>query len=446
MKTGCFLPVLIFLLLTSPLSVAGAGYTNVTASEAEAMIESQSSLVVLDVRTLSEYDSGHIRHAKLVPLAELEGRLSELKKSDEILVYCLSGGRSSMASQILADNGFLYVYNMLGGITAWISQGFPVYVKYTSIQDAVNTADPGRSVYVSSATYSEDVAVNKTVSIIGEAMETTRIIGDILIEASHVHFEDFTVEGDMPGSGITLSNSNSSTITGNQVRQKHWAGLTVAEHSYNNTISNNIILENQYGVTIGYLGGPPAGSDNIIADNLITNNTIGIEICTKSTGNKIVRNTLKNNSDGGIIILNSEAGSNTIYHNSMMQNGESGYGNAEDLATNIWDNGCEGNYWSDYPGTDTTQPPDGIGDTHLPWEELDQYPLVNPYWNHGDINHDLKVDIRDVATAAVAFGSFPSYPKWNPHADITGPEHLVPDSKIDIRDIALIAVEYGETY
>ena len=65
---------------------------------------------------------------------------------------------------------------------------------------------------------------------------------------------------------------------------------------------------------------------------------------------------------------------------------------------------------------------------------------------HGDINGDHKIDIKDIAIVSIAYGSYPSHPKWNPHADITGPEYLVPDSKVDIREIALVAIHYGEVY
>lgn len=67
-------------------------------------------------------------------------------------------------------------------------------------------------------------------------------------------------------------------------------------------------------------------------------------------------------------------------------------------------------------------------------------------WNVADINDDLKVDIKDLAIAASAYGSFPRHPDWNPIADITGSEHLVPDDRVDIRDLALIASNYGEIY
>ena len=59
---------------------------------------------------------------------------------------------------------------------------------------------------------------------------------------------------------------------------------------------------------------------------------------------------------------------------------------------------------------------------------------------------DGRVDIRDLAVAAKAFGSYPGHVKWNPNADITGTIYLVPDDKVDIRDLAAIARNYGKTW
>jgi hypothetical protein len=58
----------------------------------------------------------------------------------------------------------------------------------------------------------------------------------------------------------------------------------------------------------------------------------------------------------------------------------------------------------------------------------------------GDINRDSKVDIKDVAIAAMAFGSYPGDPRWNPMADENE------DGKIDVKDIATIAKNFGKTY
>jgi parallel beta-helix repeat protein len=58
----------------------------------------------------------------------------------------------------------------------------------------------------------------------------------------------------------------------------------------------------------------------------------------------------------------------------------------------------------------------------------------------GDINRDGKVDIKDVAIAAMAFGSYPGHPRWNSIADENE------DGKIDMRDIAVICRNFGEIY
>jgi hypothetical protein len=73
--------------------------------------------------------------------------------------------------------------------------------------------------------------------------------------------------------------------------------------------------------------------------------------------------------------------------------------------------------------------------------EEDGYYEILPN-NIGDINWDYKVDILDVATASLAFGSSPGHPRWNSIADITGPEGE-PDGKVDILDLALIAINFG---
>jgi hypothetical protein len=57
----------------------------------------------------------------------------------------------------------------------------------------------------------------------------------------------------------------------------------------------------------------------------------------------------------------------------------------------------------------------------------------------GDLNGDGKVDIKDLAIAAKAYGSSPGMPNWNPIADMNG------DLKVDIKDLAIIAKHYGET-
>ena len=78
---------------------------------------------LLDVRTQDEYNEVHIDGATLISVYELEGRISEIEqyKDTPVLVYCRSGNRSIVASQILIENGFMNVTDLQGGISAWIS-------------------------------------------------------------------------------------------------------------------------------------------------------------------------------------------------------------------------------------------------------------------------------------------------------------------------------------
>ena len=113
-----------------------AGVENVTVEEARELIE-EDDVFVLDVRTPSEFNSSHIEGATLIPVTNafgsnlspdslLEARINEVPKNKKILVYCRSGHRSMSASKILVAAGYSDIYNMQGGITAWISAGYPV--------------------------------------------------------------------------------------------------------------------------------------------------------------------------------------------------------------------------------------------------------------------------------------------------------------------------------
>ncbi len=89
------------------------------------IITSKEDHIILDVRTPEEFKEGHLEGAVLIPVSELEGRLSELPADKPIIVYCKSGRRSSNAANILVKNGFSEVYDM-GGIIEWQDRGYKV--------------------------------------------------------------------------------------------------------------------------------------------------------------------------------------------------------------------------------------------------------------------------------------------------------------------------------
>jgi rhodanese-related sulfurtransferase/uncharacterized membrane protein YphA (DoxX/SURF4 family) len=93
----------------------------------QAYIGSEEYLFV-DVRSVSEYEDGHIEGALLIPLSEIIDRLSELPTDRPIVVYCngSSCNRSGSAAEILISNGFTEVYDLGGtGIIEWIEKGYP---------------------------------------------------------------------------------------------------------------------------------------------------------------------------------------------------------------------------------------------------------------------------------------------------------------------------------
>lgn len=73
--------------------------------------------IILDVRTPQEYKQGHIKSSQNIPLGNLAGSLSKLKKDKAVITCCASGMRSSQAKGILISNGFTEVHN--GG--GWMS-------------------------------------------------------------------------------------------------------------------------------------------------------------------------------------------------------------------------------------------------------------------------------------------------------------------------------------
>jgi parallel beta-helix repeat protein len=238
--------------------------------------------------------------------------------------------------------------------------------------------------------------------------------------------------------GIVVQCSNIVIDGARYIVQGAGSGRGMYVSNVNNvTVKNLRIKMFDYGIDL-----EGSSSNSIFGDN-ITNNYYGLWLFS-SSDNSIARNNITAN-DYFSIQLTVSSNNNIIFHNNFGEDNNQVYVDTSCYG-NVWDNGCEGNYWSTYTGEDLDAPPDGVGDTLLPWEEVEMYPLMNLYWNPADINHDLKVDIKDVSFAARAFGSTPGHPKWNPHADITGLFLLVPDGKVDIRDISMIAKSFGKQY
>ncbi len=81
---------------------------------------------LLDVREPWEYQAGHVPGAQLIPLGELEQRVTEVPRDQPVLAICHSGQRSLAAAGFLLQLGYPSVTNVDGGTGAWIERGYPV--------------------------------------------------------------------------------------------------------------------------------------------------------------------------------------------------------------------------------------------------------------------------------------------------------------------------------
>lgn len=105
-----------------------ATYKNISVKDAYQNYMSSNAATMVDVRQPEEWATfGYPANAKLIPLPNLKQRApDELSRNGRIYVICNSGNRSSEASQILIDLGYKNVYNVEGGIQAWLNAGLPV--------------------------------------------------------------------------------------------------------------------------------------------------------------------------------------------------------------------------------------------------------------------------------------------------------------------------------
>jgi nitrous oxidase accessory protein len=248
--------------------------------------------------------------------------------------------------------------------------------------------------------------------------------------------------------GIVIFQSSNNTLTSNVVQNGSYGGIYVFNGNGNKIVGNEINDIADLGIILDFYS-----ANNIVAQNDITSNgwdssewSSGIVLSLYAESNQIVGNNVSDNKCG---LSQNLCSDNSIYHNSFIDN-QVQVKNL-DSSVNFWDNGYPsgGNYWSDYHGNDSFSGPyqnvtggDGIGDAPNVMDAVntDHYPLMNPRKNlAGDVNMDGKVDVKDIAIVARAFGSVPGDPRWNALADLNE------DQRIDIRDIVQVAIHFGKS-
>jgi len=297
-----------------------------------------------------------------------------------------------------------------------------------TIQEAINNANEGDTIFVRNQTYNENIIINKPVSLIGENKETTIINGTnptnvIEVTADNVIITNFTIKNSgigWPISGILLSHAKNCKIYGNKLTNNN-NGIRLYDSS-NNTITGNNVTDNNVGIAAWDFS-----KYNNISENYVVYNSPGIWLY-ESSDNSVYGNEVTKN-DFGIRVC-SCASNNKICHNNIINNTDQVYGWN---STNMWDNGYPsgGNYWSDYNGTDANS--DGIGDTpHTDTDAPDKYPLMGPikFFNAGTWN-ETTYYVNTVSNSTVSDFHFNEINKLISF-NMTGPDGTIGFCRITI--------------
>ena len=313
---------------------------------------------------------------------------------------------------------------------------------YSTIQGAVNASSPGDTILVGPSTYNETVTVGKSLSLIGAGSSNTIIDsrglgpGINITGTSGVTVSGFTIRNaDIVSSGVIVAFSDDVAITDNIIRASSQSNGTYIVGSNAVTVQNNNITGNVWGIAVqggfgntlrannvtgnsvgigvfssqgnkivdNQLGKAQKGlefnyasTSNVVARNIISNDTFGLWV-QSSSQNLVTENNIDFNNQGASpvgVYLSSTSG-NTIYHNNIRNNTIQMFGaSAGDITGNTWNDGTanpRGNFWSDYVGIDNDT--DGVGDTMVPWpcpnggspcssgtsRGVDWYPLMSPW-------------------------------------------------------------------
>jgi parallel beta-helix repeat protein len=264
---------------------------------------------------------------------------------------------------------------------------------YNNIQEAIDVAYPGYTIYVKNGTYNENVVINKTINLDGENKESTIIDGKnkyhvVEVAAPNVRISGFTIQNSSYGEfdagiktltlksyvkiinniieknhiGIFLNYAyeDSNTLVKDNLIQKNVQGI-YSHWSNSNKIENNIIQNNEK-EGIEFIRSEYA---NIIKNSIRDNGGFGIFLRGYSSNNQIKNNIIQNNS-GGIII--DESHKNFINKNNLIDNDEQAYFSNSIL--NRW----RGNYWSDWERLLPRLIKGKIIHGTIPWRNIDWFP------------------------------------------------------------------------
>ena len=196
-------------------------------------------------------------------------------------------------------------------------------------------------------------------------------------------FNNFFSENELLGNakaGVFVWGSSNNTFVQNYIANNEVDGIIFCNTHDSNIVGNNITANRAAGITLD------GAKNNVILGNYVAQNELGILLYWGTSQTRVIANTMTENNGWGMRIEGSKINS-TIYHNNFINNKVK-----EGLQVsipwpadaNIWDNGSEGNYWSDY----TSRYPKalevgntGVGDTpyFINENNIDRHPLMTPF-------------------------------------------------------------------
>ena len=275
---------------------------------------------------------------------------------------------------------------------------------FASIQEAIDSALDGDTVYVKSGEYHENVQINKPIFLIGENVDTTIIDGNppegfripITVGSDNVSVSGFKI---LYGhNGIGVGEVKFCSISGNRIAGGTH-GIVLVSSSYCNVTKN-------YFESIGLSSAIQLSyaNNNLVSGNYVTSCTEGIQIWLGSNNNTVTENTIarcKNTAIGfqysndNILSRNDisysgvgtsiyVSNNNTIFQNNYINNAkqfasDSNESYAMSWGYNVSVNIINSNYWSNYNGTDNNE--DGIGDIPYIINDVnkDTSPILEPF-------------------------------------------------------------------
>ncbi len=293
---------------------------------------------------------------------------------------------------------------------------------FSSIQEAINEAENGSTIYIPSDVYYERIVINKTISLIGENVSTTIIDGSnggtiVNIIADNVTIAGFTIQNSSWGwykNGIYVYRADNCEIKSNFLL--HNCQNIRLNCSQNSRVLDNTIDGDGYGIRLINSFNCTAIGNNVsnciggvhlqnatsctVKRNCFIQNSQGVRLYSPCLYNKIMTNTVYNNTYDGMIEKMPPSATffgNIFFHNNFINNT---HPFIYKVSGNIWDDGYPsgGNYWSRYNGTDLFSGnyqdetgSDGIGDTLYAINsfDVDRYPLIHPYGSICNLDTNL---------------------------------------------------------